>query len=412
MDATVRSGKAFSVASFTSQRSLGVDGIWPVCSSGEGEGTVHSTRDPTVRSLPRSQGSYKHLAAMQRAVEVLDAGDDDDVRAKRSCGDLAVTYLHKMAGGVDTPLRRPPAAELLASWVRACYLPACRCSQYPAACLAPSQVSQDASSSAAGGRLPGPASRSQPPWRPPPAAHAPSAPVSPPPPLQPPWQRSARAGAQRACRPAPSAPLPPPTPHPSHTQVGAFLGTLLVATCQRWLTPRVSLPLMIASFGASAVLLFGAPESKMSQPRNCLGARRRAGAPSPQPAWCMHAAALRLRWQGGHAAGRAAQPGPLARTAAWHAARVALGGAVRPGQRCARLPWCAPTTHRVAALVRLQWPTALIERPGGGRLDLPPNPPGRGRQPASLPGVHLPAAPPLPSLLQAGTCWGRSSAAP
>ncbi len=35
--------------------------------------------------------------------------------------------------------------------------------------------------------------------------------------------------------------------------------------------PQVSLPLMIASFGASAVLLFGVPASKLAQPRNFLG---------------------------------------------------------------------------------------------------------------------------------------------
>lgn len=37
------------------------------------------------------------------------------------------------------------------------------------------------------------------------------------------------------------------------------------------LSPHVDLPLMIASFGASAVLLFGVPASKLGQPRNFVG---------------------------------------------------------------------------------------------------------------------------------------------
>lgn len=35
--------------------------------------------------------------------------------------------------------------------------------------------------------------------------------------------------------------------------------------------PLGALPVLVASFGASAVLLFGAPESKLSQPRGCVG---------------------------------------------------------------------------------------------------------------------------------------------
>ncbi|GFR45061.1 hypothetical protein Agub_g6434 [Astrephomene gubernaculifera] len=53
--------------------------------------------------------------------------------------------------------------------------------------------------------------------------------------------------------------------------LGAFLSILLVALLHQYLTPRISLPLMIASFGASAVLLFGVPASKLAQPRNLLG---------------------------------------------------------------------------------------------------------------------------------------------
>ncbi|GLI70733.1 hypothetical protein VaNZ11_015758, partial [Volvox africanus] len=53
--------------------------------------------------------------------------------------------------------------------------------------------------------------------------------------------------------------------------LGAFLSILVVALLNQYLTPHVSLPLMIASFGASAVLLFGVPASKLAQPRNFLG---------------------------------------------------------------------------------------------------------------------------------------------
>jgi CBS domain-containing membrane protein len=53
--------------------------------------------------------------------------------------------------------------------------------------------------------------------------------------------------------------------------VGAFLGLLAVSSMNRWLTPEINLPLMVASFGASAVLLFATPESKLSQPRSFLG---------------------------------------------------------------------------------------------------------------------------------------------
>ncbi|GLC47414.1 hypothetical protein PLESTM_002070600 [Pleodorina starrii] len=53
--------------------------------------------------------------------------------------------------------------------------------------------------------------------------------------------------------------------------VGAFMSILVVAALNEFLTPHVSLPLMIASFGASAVLLFGVPASKLAQPRNFLG---------------------------------------------------------------------------------------------------------------------------------------------
>jgi hypothetical protein len=131
MDISVRSGRAFSRASsFTSQRSLGVDGLWPEATGDGQDSTVHSSRDPTVRSargggMPRAHSSYKSLmlAQQQAAVEVLDAGAGVEPAEPRSCGDQLTSYCHKMAGGVDTPLRPPPAEELLASWVRSCRRP-------------------------------------------------------------------------------------------------------------------------------------------------------------------------------------------------------------------------------------------------------------------------------------------------
>ncbi|MEO5334811.1 MAG: HPP family protein [Magnetococcus sp. YQC-5] len=53
--------------------------------------------------------------------------------------------------------------------------------------------------------------------------------------------------------------------------LGAFVGMLLVAGLDRLLFRGTDGVLMIASFGASAVLLYGAPTSPLAQPRNLLG---------------------------------------------------------------------------------------------------------------------------------------------
>jgi CBS-domain-containing membrane protein len=53
--------------------------------------------------------------------------------------------------------------------------------------------------------------------------------------------------------------------------VGAFLGIGLVAWASALYFDRIDLPLMIGSFGASAVLLYGAPRSPLAQPRNVIG---------------------------------------------------------------------------------------------------------------------------------------------
>jgi CBS-domain-containing membrane protein len=52
---------------------------------------------------------------------------------------------------------------------------------------------------------------------------------------------------------------------------GAVIGIGLLAWLgSRWFAPH-DLPLLIGSFGASAVLLYGAPRSPLTQPRNLVG---------------------------------------------------------------------------------------------------------------------------------------------
>jgi CBS domain-containing membrane protein len=53
--------------------------------------------------------------------------------------------------------------------------------------------------------------------------------------------------------------------------LAAFLGILSLSALNEWLGPIVNLPLLVGSFGASAVLLCAVPESKLSQPRNFVG---------------------------------------------------------------------------------------------------------------------------------------------
>jgi CBS domain-containing membrane protein len=53
--------------------------------------------------------------------------------------------------------------------------------------------------------------------------------------------------------------------------VGAFLGILLIVIFERF---RLALPerlFLVGSFGASAVLIYGAPLAEFSQPRNLVG---------------------------------------------------------------------------------------------------------------------------------------------
>lgn len=51
----------------------------------------------------------------------------------------------------------------------------------------------------------------------------------------------------------------------------AWMGTIITLGALGWLSEATQAPLMLASFGASCVLLFGYPDSAFSQPRNTLG---------------------------------------------------------------------------------------------------------------------------------------------
>lgn len=53
--------------------------------------------------------------------------------------------------------------------------------------------------------------------------------------------------------------------------LGAFLGIVAVAAAGQLVFGGFELTLMIGSFGASAVLLYGAPRSPLAQPRNLVG---------------------------------------------------------------------------------------------------------------------------------------------
>lgn len=51
----------------------------------------------------------------------------------------------------------------------------------------------------------------------------------------------------------------------------AWLGGFLAIAAVGFLTKASALPLVLGSFGASCVLLFGFPKSPFSQPRNVIG---------------------------------------------------------------------------------------------------------------------------------------------
>lgn len=53
--------------------------------------------------------------------------------------------------------------------------------------------------------------------------------------------------------------------------LGAFLALSFVALLDQWSVGEGGFPLLLGSFGASAVLLFGATKSPLAQPRNFVG---------------------------------------------------------------------------------------------------------------------------------------------
>ena len=53
--------------------------------------------------------------------------------------------------------------------------------------------------------------------------------------------------------------------------LGSCLAIALIALLERYATGNTGFPLLIGSFGASAVLAFGAPQSPLAQPRNLVG---------------------------------------------------------------------------------------------------------------------------------------------
>ncbi|CAM3453457.1 HPP family protein [Zobellia roscoffensis] len=53
--------------------------------------------------------------------------------------------------------------------------------------------------------------------------------------------------------------------------LGAFIGIGLIALLQSYYLPKMENALLIGSFGASSVLIYGAIESPLAQPRNFIG---------------------------------------------------------------------------------------------------------------------------------------------
>lgn len=53
--------------------------------------------------------------------------------------------------------------------------------------------------------------------------------------------------------------------------LGSCLSIALIALLERYVTKNTGFPLLIGSFGASAVLAFGAIQSPLAQPRNLVG---------------------------------------------------------------------------------------------------------------------------------------------
>lgn len=53
--------------------------------------------------------------------------------------------------------------------------------------------------------------------------------------------------------------------------IGSFLSLLLIGGMQQWINQHWSIPLLLATFGPAAALVFGLPSLPASQPLNCFG---------------------------------------------------------------------------------------------------------------------------------------------
>lgn len=98
--------------------------------------------------------------------------------------------------------------------------------------------------------------------------------------------------------------------------LGAFAGIALLAWMNERLVDRPDAVLLIGSFGASAVLLYGAPASPLAQPRNVLGGHVlsalvgvAARLALPDPAWLCAALAVATAIAVMHATGTLHPPG-------------------------------------------------------------------------------------------------------
>lgn len=69
-----------------------------------------------------------------------------------------------------------------------------------------------------------------------------------------------------------SCPLACPIERPHHKHVfWSWIGSLLAIAATSYLSIETNLPLLMAPFGATSVLIFGVPESPLAQPRNVIG---------------------------------------------------------------------------------------------------------------------------------------------
>lgn len=84
-----------------------------------------------------------------------------------------------------------------------------------------------------------------------------------------------------------------------YSWLGSCLAIGIIALLERHVTGNTGFPLLIGSFGASAVLAFGAPQSPLAQPRNLVGGHLVSALVGvscnlllPDPAWLAAALAV------------------------------------------------------------------------------------------------------------------------